>query len=293
MEAFSNQLKSFAKVLCGRSIAEQQQLQISKNVQAHIAKGNRAPCLAVMLVGDNSASAVYVAAKQKACEKVGIISRVLQFSENLSQSELKDELLKLNCDQAVDGILIQLPLPNGLNANAMLEILDPKKDVDGLTYYNLGRLFGKNQNFVPCTPLGCMDLIKSVMPDIRGKKAIVFGRSILVGRPMAILLEQAGVTVTVVHSQSKDVAEISKQADIVVAAIGTPGFVTASYVKPGAVVIDVGITRVGGVLVGDVHESVKEVAGWLTPVPGGVGPMTITKLLSNTLKAAQGFCSTN
>lgn len=287
MEVFSNQLKSFAKVLCGRSLAEQQQLQISKNVQAHIAKGNRAPCLAVILVGDNSASAVYVAAKQKACEKVGITSRVLQFSENLSQSELTDELLKLNGDQAVDGILIQLPLPNVLNANALLEILDPKKDVDGLTYYNLGRLVGKNQNFVPCTPLGCMDLITSVVPDIRGKKAIVFGRSILVGRPMAILLEQAGATVTVVHSQSKDVAEISKQADIVVAAIGKPGFVTASYIKPGAVVIDVGITRVNGVLVGDVHESVKEVAGWLTPVPGGVGPMTITKLLSNTVKAAQ------
>ncbi|MEI6627919.1 MAG: bifunctional methylenetetrahydrofolate dehydrogenase/methenyltetrahydrofolate cyclohydrolase FolD [Alphaproteobacteria bacterium] len=286
MEAFSDQLNNFAKVLCGRSLAEQQQLQISKNVQAHLAKGNRAPCLAVMLVCNNPSSAVYVAAKQKACEKVGIISRVLRFSQTSSQSEITDALLKLNNDQAVDGILIQLPLPSGFNANALLEILDPKKDVDGLTYYNLGRLMSKNQNFVPCTPLGCMDLITSVMPDISGKNAIVFGRSILVGRPMAILLEQAGATVTVVHSQSKDVAEISKQADIVIAAIGKPGFVTASYIKPGAVVIDVGITRMDGVLVGDVHESVKQVAGWLTPVPGGVGPMTITKLLSNTLKAA-------
>ena len=287
MEDFSDQLNNFAKVLCGRSLAEQQQLQISISVQEHIAKGNRAPCLAVMLVGDNPASAVYVTAKQKACAKVGITSRVLHFSENSSQSEITDELLKLNDDQTVDGILIQLPLPNGLNANALLEILDPKKDVDGLTYYNLGRLLSKNQNFAPCTPLGCMDLITSVMPDISGKKAIVFGRSILVGRPMAILLEQAGATVTIVHSQSKDVAEISKQADIVVAAIGKPGFVTAGYIKPGAVVIDVGITRIDGVLVGDVHESVKSVAGWLTPVPGGVGPMTITKLLSNTLKSAQ------
>ncbi len=287
MEAFSDQLTNFAKILCGRSLAEQQQLQIFKNVQAHIAKGNRAPCLAVMLVGDDPASAVYVAAKQKDCEKVGITSRVLRFSQNSSQSEITAALLKLNNDQAVDGILIQLPLPSGLSANALLEILDPKKDVDGLTYYNLGRLVGKNQNFVPCTPLGCMDLITSVMPDISGKNAVVFGRSILVGRPMAILLEQAGATVTVVHSQSKDVAEISKHADIVVAAIGKPRFVTASYIKPGAIVIDVGITRVDGVLVGDVHESVKDVAGWLTPVPGGVGPMTITKLLSNTLKAAQ------
>ena len=249
--------------------------------------GHRPPCLAVMLVGDNLASSVYVAAKQKACAKVGIISKVLKFSADISQGELVDELLKLNADCMVDGILIQLPLPSSLDANILLETLDPKKDVDGLTYYNLGRLIGKNHNFVPCTPLGCLDLILSVMPDISGKNAVVFGRSILVGRPMALLLEQANTTVTIVHSMSKDVQFIAKEADIIVAAIGKPGFITADYIKPGAVVIDVGITKIDGKLFGDVHESVNSLAGWLTPVPGGVGPMTITKLLSNTLKAAR------
>lgn len=287
MEVFNNKTDSFAKILCGRTLAYQQQLQISIDVQEHIAKGHSAPCLAVILVGDNPASSVYVAAKQKACAKVGIISNVLRFSQNVSQDELILEILRLNKDFYINGVLIQLPLPQGLDSNSLLEALDPKKDVDGLTPYNLGRLVSNRQNFVPCTPLGCMDLINSIFPDVSGKKAVIFGRSLLIGRPMALLLEQANATVTVVHSMSKDIKEFSKAADIAVAAIGRPGFITADYIKPGAVVIDVGITRVEGKLLGDVHDSVRGVAGWLTPVPGGVGPMTITKLLHNTVKAAQ------
>lgn len=285
MNNFNNQSNHCAKILCGRALAEQQQYQVSLEIKKLVAQGHRPPCLAVMLVGDNPASAVYVAAKQKACTKVGITSKVLHFAEDVSHGQLVETIFKLNDDNEVAGILIQLPLPKGLDANVILEALNPKKDVDGLTYYNLGRLLSNRHNFVPCTPLGCMDLIKSVMLDIAGKKAVVFGRSILVGKPIAILLEQANATVTVVHSLSKDVKAISREADIVVAAIGKPGFVKADYIKPGAVVIDVGITKIDGKLFGDVHESVKEVAGWLTPVPGGVGPMTITKLLSNTLRA--------
>lgn len=285
MSNFSDQSNNFAKILCGRSLADRQQQEISLTVQKQINLGKRPPCLAVVLVGNNPASTVYVTAKQKACAKVGIQSELLHFAKDVSKEHLVDEILKLNSDPNVDGILVQLPLPNGLDAGSVLEVIDPKKDVDGLTYDNLGKLLSNNPNFVPCTPLGCMDLIKSIMPDITGKTAVVLGRSILVGRPMAILLEQANATVTVVHSMSKDVAEITKGADIVVAAIGRQDFLKADYIKPGAVVIDVGITKVDGRLFGDVHESVKEVAGWLTPVPGGVGPMTITKLLSNTLKA--------
>lgn len=291
MSNFSDQPNNFARILCGRSLADRQQQEISLTVQKQINLGKRPPCLAVILVGDNPASTVYVTAKQKACAKVGIQSKLLHFTKDVSQAYLVEEILKLNIDPNVDGILVQLPLPNGLDAGSVLEVVDPKKDVDGLTYDNLGRLLSNKPNFVPCTPLGCMDLIKSATPDITGKKAVVLGRSILVGRPMAILLEQNNATVTVVHSMSTNAEKITKEADIVVAAIGNPGFLKADYIKPGAIVIDVGITKVDGRLFGDVHESVKEMAGWLTPVPGGVGPMTITKLLSNTLKAFLKYAS--
>lgn len=290
MEIFDNKLSNTAKVLCGRSLAEAQQIQIAKTVKTIVDKGHRPPCLVVMLVGDNPASAVYVDAKQKACEKVGIRSRILRYPKNVSQSELVDALIRLNHDVEVDGVLIQLPLPVGLDANVLLSTLDPLKDVDGLTPHSLGCLLSRKPKFIPCTALACMDLIAEVMPDISGKHAVVFGRSLLVGRPVSCLLEQAGATVTIVHSKSINVPEISRQADIVVAAIGKPGFITADYIKPGAVVIDVGITRLGDNLIGDVHESVRNVAGWLTPVPGGVGPMTITKLLRNVVvSAAQSF----
>ena len=245
-----------------------------------------APCLTVVLVGEHPSSLIYVGAKQKACKSVGIESRVLKLGASTPQTKLEKIIEDLNNDPLVDGILIQLPLPNGLNANALLDILSPAKDVDGLTPHNLGLLMSKRPAFIPCTPLGCMDLIAQAIEPV-GKRAVVFGRSILVGRPMALLLEAANATVTIVHSNSTNAQAICREADIVVAAIGHPNFITADYIKPGAVVIDVGMTRCENKLLGDVHESVAAVAGWLTPVPFGVGPMTITKLLSNTVMAAQ------
>lgn len=283
MSNFNNQT---AKILWGTPVADAQQVLVAQDVKKiQIARG-RAPCLAVVLVGDHPASVVYVAAKQKACEKVGIESRVVRLPDTITQSKLLEQLIQLNKDPSVDGILIQLPLPKGLEVSVLLDALNPAKDVDGLTPYNLGLLFSHRPAFIPCTPLGCMDLITQVI-DPTSKNAVVFGCSTLVGRPMAILLEQANATVTMVHSYSTNVKVLSREADIVVVAIGKPGFVTADYIKPGAVVIDVGITRYQGRLFGDVHESVKDVASWLTPVPGGVGPMTITKLLSNTVQAAR------
>ncbi len=283
MNNFNNQI---AKFLWGTTLAEAQQVLIAQAAKQAQQTRGRAPCLAVILVGQHPSSIVYVSAKQKACEKVGIESRVLRLPDTITQPKLLEHLLELNSDSSVDGILIQLPLPKGLDANALLDALNPAKDVDGLTPYNLGLLFSRRPAFIPCTPLGCMDLITQVINPM-GKRAVVLGRSLLVGRTMALLLEQANATVTMIHSYSTNVKAISCEADIVVAAIGQPGLITADYIKPGAVVIDVGITRHEDKLVGDVHESVKGVAGWLTPVPGGVGPMTITKLLSNTVLAAQ------
>ena len=275
-----------AKILWGTPLADAQQVLIAQAaLKVHVTRG-RAPCLAVILVGEHPASLVYVGAKQRACEKVGIESRVEFLPDTISQAKLLNHLMQLNNDPSVDGILIQLPLPKGLDVNALLDVLNPAKDVDGLTPNNLGLLFSHRPVFIPCTPLGCMDLITQVI-NPESKNAVVFGCSTLVGRPMAILLEQANATVTMVHSYSTNVKVLSREADIVVVAIGEPGFVTADYIKPGAVVIDVGITRYEERLLGDVHESVKGVASWLTPVPGGVGPMTITKLLSNTVMAVQ------
>ncbi|MCX7352482.1 MAG: bifunctional 5,10-methylenetetrahydrofolate dehydrogenase/5,10-methenyltetrahydrofolate cyclohydrolase [Proteobacteria bacterium] len=273
------------KILCGTTQADAQQVLIAQSAKEIKLNRGWAPCLTVVLVGEHPSSLVYVGAKQKACKSVGIESRVLKLGANTPQAELQKIIEDLNADSSVDGILIQLPLPNGLNANALLDILNPEKDVDGLTPHNLGLLMSKRPAFIPCTPLGCMDLITQVIAPA-GKKAVVFGRSILVGRPMALLLEAANATVTIVHSFSTNAKEIAREADIVVAAIGQPNFITADYIKPGAVVIDVGMTRYENKLLGDVHESVAAVAGWLTPVPFGVGPMTITKLLSNTVLAA-------
>ena len=274
-----------AKIICGRTLAEAQQVLISQYSKEIKLNRGWAPCLAVVLVGEHPSSLIYVGAKQKACKSVGIESRVLKLGASTPQTKLEKIIEDLNNDPLVDGILIQLPLPNGLNANPLLDILSPAKDVDGLTPHNLGLLMSKRPAFIPCTPLGCMDLIAQAIEPV-GKRAVVFGRSILVGRPMALLLEAANATVTIVHSNSTNAQAICREADIVVAAIGHPNFITADYIKPGAVVIDVGMTRYENKLLGDVHESVAAVAGWLTPVPFGVGPMTITKLLSNTVLAA-------
>ena len=275
-----------AKIICGRTLAEAQQVLISQYSKEIKLNRGWAPCLTVVLVGEHPSSLIYVGAKQKACKSVGIESRVLKLGASTPQTKLEKIIEDLNNDPLVDGILIQLPLPNGLNANPLLDILSPAKDVDGLTPHNLGLLMSKRPAFIPCTPLGCMDLIVQAIEPV-GKRAVVFGRSILVGRPMALLLEAAKATVTIVHSNSTNAQAICREADIVVAAIGHPNFITADYIKPGAVVIDVGMTRCENKLLGDVHESVAAVAGWLTPVPFGVGPMTITKLLSNTVMAAQ------
>lgn len=277
-----------AKILSGKEVSPSDLLKISQKI-AHVKKlGSRPPCLAVVLVGDRPESLIYVNAKQKACKKAGIDSRVLHLAKDVSQKKLIETIIELNKDASVDGVLIQLPLPAGFNTDSVLDILSPLKDVDGLTPHNLGLLLSKRPAFVPCTPLGCMDLIRHSGIDISGKHAVVLGRSILVGRPMAILLEQANATVSIVHSASQNVQRLCKTADIIVAAIGKPGYVTSDFLKEGAVVIDVGITRIKDKLYGDVHESAIDVAGWLTPVPGGVGPMTITKLLGNTVKAALG-----
>ena len=275
-----------AKIICGRTLAEAQQVLISQYSKEIKLNRGWAPCLTVVLVGEHPSSLIYVGAKQKACKSVGIESRVLKLGASTPQTKLEKIIEDLNNDPLVDGILIQLPLPNGLNDNPLLDILSPAKDVDGLTPHNLGLLMSKRPAFIPCTPLGCMDLIAQAIEPV-GKRAVVYGRSILVGRPMALLLEAANATVTIVHSNSTNAQAICREADIVVAAIGHPNFITADYIKPGAVVIDVGMTRCENKLLGDVHESVAAVAGWLTPVPFGVGPMTITKLLSNTVMAAQ------
>jgi len=275
---------SIAKILCGTTLAEHQQALLCERIKSLKQKTSKTPCLAVVLVGENPSSLIYVDAKQKACQKVGIESRVLNFPSNTTQETLIKTIQNLNNDATVDGILIQMPLPEGLNANVLLDALSPEKDVDGLTPHNLGLLMSRRPSFIPCTPLGCIDLIKQVI-NPESKRAVVLGRSLLVGRPMALLLEAENATVTMVHSKSQDVPAICREADIIVAAVGKPSLITADYIKPGSAVIDVGITRHEGKICGDVHESVNAVAGWLTPVPGGVGPMTITKLLSNTVLA--------
>lgn len=251
------------------------------------------PGLAVLLVGDNPASHVYVKNKRKACEHVGIRSDLHILPATAPQEEILAKIDALNADDRVHGILIQLPLPDSIDTATVISRMAPHKDVDGLHPQNLGLLFSGRPSFVPCTPLGCLHLIQSVAPSLKGKRAVVVGWSLLVGRPMGLLLGFEKVTVVQAHSHTLNLAEECRRADILVSAVGKPGLITADYVKPGAVVIDIGITRVtlpDGTIVlkGDVEfEEVRKVAGFLTPVPGGVGPMTIAYLLSNTLSAAQ------
>jgi len=238
-------------------------------------------------VGENPASQVYVRNKENGCIKAGIRSTVIRLPEDCSQEELEKTVVSLNEDESVHGILVQLPLPKGLNEESVLRLIDPNKDVDGFHAMNSGRLMNGQPGFVPCTPLGVMKLLKNYGIDPNGKHAVVIGRSNIVGKPMAMLLLQANATVTICHSRTQNLSEITRQADILVAAVGRANFVTADMVKPGAAVIDVGINRVDGKIVGDVDfDAVSEVAGYITPVPGGVGQMTIAMLLSNTLDAA-------
>lgn len=280
-----------AQVLDGKALAERIQTELKERVQALQPQIGRPPGLAVLMVGDNPASAAYVRNKERACTKVGIASFGQHFSANTTQSELQQVIQTLNQDERVDGILVQLPLPEHLDTISLLHQIDPKKDADGLHPVNLGRLVRGEPGLRSCTPAGVMRLLQEYQIQLQGKQAVVVGRSILVGKPLALMLLEADATVTIAHSRSHNLQAITKSADILIAAVGRPALIRAEMVKPGAVVVDVGINRAeeqGGNsrLVGDVHfESVKNVAQFLTPVPGGIGPMTVTMLLQNTVSS--------
>ena len=275
----------------GNVLAAKVRERIAADVAASKARGIT-PGLAVVLVGDDPASQVYVRNKAAACAKVGMHSLIHRLAADTSEAELLSCINALNNDATIHGILVQLPLPKQITEKRVLEAVAVQKDVDGFHAENVGALMIGEPRFVSCTPAGCMEMLKDIgMTDLRGKHAVVVGRSNIVGKPMAMLLLHANATVTICHSGTKDLAAQCRQADVLVAAVGKPRFITADMIKPGAVVIDVGINRLpereGGKLVGDVdYAAVSEVAGYLTPVPGGVGPMTITMLLQNTLIAA-------
>jgi methylenetetrahydrofolate dehydrogenase (NADP+)/methenyltetrahydrofolate cyclohydrolase len=277
---------STAQLIDGKAIAAQVRAELTALVAARPA-GRRPPGLAVVQVGEDPASTVYVRNKKQACEGTGMRSFGHDLPESTTQDELMALIARLNADDAVDGILIQLPLPDHLDKDALLLAVDPNKDVDGLHPLNLGLLLMGRSVFPSCTPAGVMELLERSGLPIAGRHAVVIGRSNIVGKPMAALLLAADATVTVCHSRTPDLAAITRQADILVAAVGRAGIVTAEMVKPGAVVIDVGTNRgPDGKLLGDVQFSgVAEVAGWITPVPGGVGPMTIAMLLKNTWRS--------
>lgn len=285
------------RVIDGKAVAAKLRSRIAEEVRALAASGV-VPGLTVVLVGDDPASGVYVAAKAKACEEAGMRGSTIRLPASTKQADLVELVDRLNADTDVHGILIQMPLPQQIDAGAILERIDPVKDVDGFHAVNVGKmLIGDRHGFVPCTPAGVMELLREYRVQTAGAECVVIGRSNIVGKPMMALLVQSGVnaTVTVCHSRSRSIADHTRRADIVIAAVGRPRLVTGDMLKPGAVVIDVGINRVpdpaarrGYRLVGDVDfESARDVASLITPVPGGVGPMTIAMLLSNTLRAAQ------
>ncbi|MBE9038806.1 bifunctional methylenetetrahydrofolate dehydrogenase/methenyltetrahydrofolate cyclohydrolase FolD [aff. Roholtiella sp. LEGE 12411] len=277
-----------AKILDGKALAAKIQQELSVAITQLQPKIGRSPGLAVLMVGDNPASAAYVRNKEKACTKVGIVSFGKHFSTETTQAELEEVIAALNDDERVDGILVQLPLPNHLDAVTLLHQIDPDKDADGLHPVNLGRLVRGEIGLRSCTPAGVMRLLQEYQIPLAGKQAVVVGRSILVGKPMALMLLEADATVTIAHSRSLDLKTITQNADILIAAVGIPGLISADMVKQGAVVVDVGMNRVTDAsgnsrLVGDVHfESTAGVAEFITPVPGGVGPMTVAILLQNT-----------
>ena len=278
-----------AILIDGRMVAKKWKDYAAQRTQRLIEKGVT-PHLAVILVGGNAASQVYVRNKENACIHAGIRSTIIRLPEVCTQDELENAVLSLNEDASVHGILVQLPLPKGLDEARVLALIDPDKDVDGFHAMNSGRLMNGQPSFVPCTPLGVMKLLEAYQIPTRGKHAVIIGRSNIVGKPMAMLLLAADATVTICHSKTANLAEITRQADILVAAVGKPNFVTGDMIKQGAAVIDVGINRVDDGLVGDVHaEQAEKVASYLTPVPGGVGQMTIAMLLSNTLDAAERY----
>ena len=282
------------KILDGKAVS----LKVKESVKVRaeeLKKFGVEPTLAVVLVGEDKASQTYVRAKEKACNEYGIKSVAHRLSENTTQNELLALINVLNLDDSIHGILVQLPLPKHIDTNVVLAAIDPRKDVDGFHAVNVGKLVSGLDGFVPCTPLGVMEILKEYGIDAAGLNAVVIGRSNIVGKPMANLLLNASATVTVTHSKTKNLKEICKNADLIVAAIGKPFFLKADMVKEGAVVVDVGINRLDdGRLVGDVDfEEVAPKCSYITPVPGGVGPMTIAMLLNNTILAAQAKIAKN
>lgn len=277
-----------AQILDGKALAAEIRPEVKTQVAALAEKGV-STALAVILVGDDSASQVYVRNKIKACADTGIRSLEFRMPAETTQQQLLAKIAELNADEGVDGILVQLPLPKQINADAVISAIDPVKDVDGFHVANAGALVTGKQGFVPCTPFGVMRLIEKSGVNPRGKSAVIVGRSNIVGKPMALLLLAADATVTVAHSRTPDLSAVTRNADILVAAVGRAKLIKADMVKPGAVVIDVGMNRdENGKLCGDVDfAEVKEIAGSITPVPGGVGPMTIAMLMQNTVLAAQ------
>ncbi len=268
-------------IIDGKEVSKKIKEEVRQDVLSH----GYTPCLLVIIVGDNPASQIYVSSKEKACKKAGIESKTIALPGNASQKELINEIVKANKDKSINGILIQLPLPSHMNAKEVIDAIDPEKDVDGLHVVNQGKLLLDEKGIVPCTPKGIMTLLDEYHVDLAGKNAVVIGRSMLVGKPIALLLLQRNATVTIAHSKTKNLKELCLNSDIIVAAVGKPKMITADMVKEGAVIIDVGINRLQDTIVGDVDfYNVSKIAYRITPVPGGVGPMTIASLLQNVVE---------
>jgi len=280
-----------AKLIDGKAIAAEVRQNVKQRVNYRLANGQRPPGLAVVLVGSDAASQVYVNSKRKFCAEVGFVSKSFDLPANASQQELLDIIDQLNNDPEIDGILVQLPLPNHIDTEVVIEHIHPDKDVDGFHPYNIGLLAQRIPKLRPCTPFGVMTLLEHTGEDIRGMEAVIVGASNIVGRPMGLELLLAGCTVTTCHRFTKNLEEHVRRADLVVVAVGKPNFIPGDWIKPGAIIIDVGINRLdSGKLVGDVEfDKASNNAGWITPVPGGVGPMTIATLLQNTLYVAESL----
>lgn len=268
-------------LLDGKALSDKIKEELAKKVKGYLVK----PCLAVIQIGNDEASNIYIKAKEKACDRIGINFIRVKFESDVNEQEVINKIVELNNDNYVNGILLQLPIPPKFNQYKLLNLINKNKDVDGLTDINAGLLFKGNNNLVPCTPLGIINLLKEYNIEISGKHAVVIGRSNLVGKPLAMLLLQNGATVTLCHSKTVNLKEFTKQADILISAVGKKDLITKDMVKDGVVVVDVGMNRVEGKLYGDVDfENIKDIASYITPVPGGVGPMTVAMLLSNVVK---------
>lgn len=278
-----------ATIIDGSQIAKLEKQSLLKQITKFSQENNHTPGLAVILVGDDPASSVYVTKKTQACEQLGITSKLIKLPQDVSQKDLLNQIHKLNNDEKIDGILVQLPLPNHINSNDILEAINPNKDVDGFHPINMGKLALRDPALVPCTPLGIIKILEHINYPVKGCNAVIVGASNIVGRPLGLLLLHLGATITICHRFTKNLADKISQADLLIVAIGKPEFIQGEWIKPGAVVIDVGINRLAsGKLIGDIQFATASTrAGFITPVPGGVGPMTVVSLMRNTLTAAR------